>query len=204
MSEGDGGLGLILMSERELQRIEVLSKVLERRMTVVSAAHVLDMTTRQVQRLLKVFRAEGAAALRHKARGRPSNHRYVAGIGDLAVQLVRERYVDFGPTLAAEKLAANHGLVVSRETLRKWMTEAGIWTSRRERKRQLHQPRGRRDCLGELVQIDGSHHWWFESRGPKCALLVYIATRSAEALRGFPWEHLLCASLEIAYIRLSR
>lgn len=77
------------MSERE-HRIEVLSKVLERRMTVVSAANVLDMTTRQVQRLLQAFRAEGAAALRHKARGRPSNHRYVAGVGELAVQLVRQ------------------------------------------------------------------------------------------------------------------
>ncbi|CCV16589.1 hypothetical protein MESS4_p40107 [Mesorhizobium sp. STM 4661] len=138
MSEGDGGLGLILMSERELQRIEVLSKVLERRMTVVSAAHVLDMTTRQVQRLLKAFRAEGAAALRHKARGRPSNHRYVAGIGELAVQLVREHYLDFGPTLAAEKLEANHGLVVSRETLRKWMAEAGIWLSRKHAMAPLH------------------------------------------------------------------
>ena len=88
---GDGGLGMVLMSERELQRIEVLSKVLERRMTVVSAAHVLDMTTCQVQRLLKAFRAEGAAALRHKARGRRSNHQLV---------------LYFGPTFAAEKLAA--------------------------------------------------------------------------------------------------
>src|SRR6478736_6313385 len=173
MSEGDGGLGLILMSERELQRIEVLSKVLERRMTVVSAAHVLDMTTRQVQRLLKVFRAEGAAALRHKARGRPSNHRYVAGVGELAVRLVREQYLDFGPTLAAEKLAANHGLIVSRETLRKWMAEAGIWLSRKQR-RTFHQPRLRRESYGELVQIDGSDHRWFEDRGDPCSLLVFI------------------------------
>lgn len=118
------------MSERELQRIEVLSKVLERRMTVVSAAHVLDMTTRQVQRLLKAFRAEGAAALRHKARGRPSNHRYVAGVGELAVQLVREHYLDFGPTLAHEKLIELHRISVAKETLRQWMTEAGIWISR--------------------------------------------------------------------------
>lgn len=126
MSEGGCRLGLILMSERELQRIEVLSKVLERRMTVVSAAYVLGMTTRQVQRLLKAFRAQGGAALRHKARGRPSNHRYVAGIGELAIQLVREHYLGFGPTLPAEKPATNHGLVVSRETLRKRMVEAGI------------------------------------------------------------------------------
>lgn len=184
MSEGDGGLGLILMSERELQRIEVLSKVLERRMTVVSAAHVLDMTTRQVQRLLKAFRTEGAAALRHKARGRPSNHRYVAGVGELAVRLVREHYLDFGPTLAAEKLAANHGLIVSRETLRKWMAEAGIWLSRKQR-RTFHQPRLRRESYGELVQIDGSDHRWFEERGDPCTLLVFIddATSKLQQLR---------------------
>lgn len=90
----------------------------------------------------------------------------------LAVQLVRDYYLDFGPTLAAERLMANYGLVVSRETLRNWMTQAGIWTSRRERKRQLHQPRGRRDCFGELVRTDGSHHWWLENRGPESALLV--------------------------------
>jgi transposase len=177
-------MGLILMSERELQRIEVLSKVLERRMTVVSAAHILDLTTRQVQRLLKRFQAEGAAALRHKARGRPSNHRYSGGICDFAVQLVREHYLDFGPTLAAEKLAANHGLVVSRETLRKWMAEAGIWLSRKQR-RTFHQPRLRRECYGELVQIDGSDHRWFEERGDPCTLLVFIddATSKLQQLR---------------------
>jgi len=177
-------MGLIVMSERELQRIEVLSKVVERRMTIVSAAHVLELTTRQVQRLLKTFQAGGAAALRHKSRGRPSNHRYVAGVGELAVQLVREHYLDFGPTLAAEKLAASHGLVVSRETLRKWMVEAGIWLSRKQR-RTFHQPRRRRESYGELVQIDGSDHRWFEERGDPCTLLVFIddATSKLQQLR---------------------
>ncbi|WP_378941209.1 ISNCY family transposase [Mesorhizobium sp. ANAO-SY3R2] len=177
-------MGLMLMSERELQRIEVLSKVLKRRMTVVSAAHVLDLTTRQVQRLLKTFQAEGAAALRHKARGRPSNHRFNGGVSDLAVQLIRDHYLDFGPTLAAEKLAANHGLVVSRETLRKWMAEAGNWLSRKQR-RTFHQPRLRRESYGELVQIDGSDHRWFEERGDPCTLLVFIddATSTLQQLR---------------------
>ena len=90
--------------------------------------------------------------------------------------------IDFGPTLAGEKLVERHQIAVSKETLRHWMTEAGIWTSRRERKRRLHQPRGRRDCLGELVQIDGSHHWWFEDRGPKCALLVFIDDATGKLL----------------------
>ncbi|WP_367714736.1 ISNCY family transposase [Nitratireductor sp. GISD-1A_MAKvit] len=166
-------MGLILMSERELQRVEVLSKVAEGRMTVVSAAHVLALSQRQVRRLLNRFRLDGAAALRHKARGRLSNNRIGNGVRDYALTLIRERYADFGPTLAAEMLAEHHGLVVSRETLRTWMREAGIWLSRKQR-RTFHQPRLRREAYGELVQIDGSEHRWFEGRGDPCTLLVFI------------------------------
>lgn len=161
------------MSERELQRIEVLSKILEGRMSTITAAHVLGLTRRQVQRLLKTFATDGATALSHKARGRRPNNRIVDGVRDLAVDLIRERYLDFGPTLAAEKLSEHHGLVVSRETLRKWMSEAGIWLSRKQR-RTFHQPRLRRECYGELIQIDGSEHRWFEDRGDPCSLLVFI------------------------------
>ena len=89
------------------------------------------------------------------------------------MSLVRDRYADFGPTLAAEKLAECHGLTVSRETLRKWMQDAGLWLSRKQR-RTFHLPRLRRECLGELIQIDGSDHHWFEDRGPVCTLLVFI------------------------------
>ena len=98
--------------------------------------------------------------------------------------MVREHYLDFGPTFAAEKLAADHGLVVSRETLRKWMAEAGIWLSRKQR-RTFHQPRLRREFYGELVQIDGSDHRWFEERGDPCTLLVFIddATSTLQQLR---------------------
>ena len=126
-------MGLIAMSERDLQRIEVLSKVVDGRMTMVAAAHVLALSTRQVRRLLERLR-RGAAAIRHKARGRPSNNRIRDGVRDYAVALVRERYADFGPTLAAEKLAERHGLRVSRETLRQWMAEAGLWLSRKQRR----------------------------------------------------------------------
>ncbi|MET2832262.1 ISNCY family transposase [Mesorhizobium shangrilense] len=170
------------MSERELKRIEVLSKVIERRISTASGAKILGLTVRQTQRLLRTFQDDGAAALRHKARGRCSNNRIVDNVRDFVLELIREHYVDFGPTLVREKLLERHQIAVSKETLRKWMTEAAIWTSRRERKRQIHQPRGRRDCFGELVQIDGSHHWWFESRGPKCALLVYIDDATGKLL----------------------
>ena len=166
-------MGLIAMSERDLQRIEVLSKVIAGRMSMVSAAHVLALSERQVRRLLERIRTDGAASIRHKAIGRPSNNRISDDVRDYAVTLVRERYADFGPTLAAEKLAERDGLRVSRETLRRWMTEAGLWLSRKQR-RTFHQPRLRREAYGELVQIDGSEHRWFEDRGDPCSLLVFV------------------------------
>ena len=115
-------VGLVTMSEHELNRIEVLSEVTQGRMTVVMAAHVLGLSRRQAQRLIKTFRSDGAAAIRHKARGRRSNNQINPAIRDYAVALVKERYADFGPTFAAEKLAEDHYLKVSRETLRKWGT----------------------------------------------------------------------------------
>ncbi|WP_041678646.1 ISNCY family transposase [Rhizobium etli] len=166
-------MGLIAMSERDLQRIEVLSKVIAGRMTMVTAAHVLALSERQVRRLLDRISTDGAASIRHKAIGRPSNNRISDGVRDYAVTLVRERYADFGPTLAAEKLAERDGLRVSRETLRRWMSEAGLWLSRKQR-RTFHQPRLRREAYGELVQIDGSEHRWFEDRGDPCSLLVFV------------------------------
>ena len=166
-------MGLIAMSERDLQRIEILSKVVAGRMTMASAAHVLDLSERQVRRLLERIRTGGAASIRHKAIGRPSNNRISDEVRDYAMTLVRERYADFGPTLATEKLAERDGLRVSRETVRGWMSEAGLWLSRKQR-RTFHQPRLRREAYGELVQIDGSEHRWFEDRGPPCSLLVFV------------------------------
>ncbi|PYE22291.1 integrase-like protein, partial [Rhizobium sp. PP-CC-3A-592] len=166
-------MGLITMSERDLQRIEILSKVIAGRMTWVSASHVLDLSERQVRRLLERIRTGGAASIRHKAIGRPSNNRIGDGVRDYAMTLVRERYADFGPTLATEKLAERDGLRVSRETVRSWMVDAGLWLSRKQR-RTFHRPRLRREAYGELVQIDGSEYRWFEDRGPPCSLLVFV------------------------------
>lgn len=105
----------------------------------------------------------------HRARGRASNRQFRSGTRDLALSLIP----DFGPTLAAEQLAERHDLRVSRETFRKWMAADGLWLPRHQRK-TLHQPRLRRECCGELIQIDGSNHRWFEDRGPACTLLVFI------------------------------
>lgn len=166
-------MGWITMSERELRRVEILSQVSDGRMATREASVLLDMSMRQVQRLLRRFRQEGVASIRHRARGRRSNNRTEDGVRDFALALIRENYADFGPTLATEKLAELHELEVSRETVRKWMMADGLWLEKKAR-RTFHQPRLRRERLGELVQIDGSDHRWFEDRGDPCTLLVFI------------------------------
>jgi len=165
---------LVVMSDKELGRVGVLRDVDAGRMAARDAAAALGLSRRQIFRLLRTFRSTGPHGLASRRRGRPSNRRYPDDIRSLALSIVRERYADFGPTLAAEKLAEVHALSLSRETLRQWMVAEGLWLDRKARLRPVHQPRPRRDCLGELVQLDGSEHWWFEDRGPQCTLLVYI------------------------------
>ena len=182
-------MGWVEMSERELRRAEVLASVLAGRLTITAAAGLMGVTRRQAHRLARVFVADGAAGLRHRARGHPSNRLLGSHVRQLAIAYVMERYQDFGPTFASQMLLERHGLKVSRETLRKWMSEEGLWLSRKQR-RQFHQPRVRRDHFGELVQIDGSEHRWFEDRGPRCTLIVFIddATSRLVALRLVPSE----------------
>ena len=178
------------MSNTELARVSVLRDVDADRMTPADAASVLNLSERQVFRLLQLLRKQGAPGLVSRRRGKPSNRRYPETIRLKALSIIRERYADFGPTLAAEKLAACHELSLSRETLRHWMMSDGLWADRKQRLRKVHQPRNRRESLGELVQIDGSKHWWFEDRGPECTLLVYIddATSRLMYLRFVPSE----------------
>ena len=132
--------------------------------------------------MLNAYRLGGGGALAHQARGRASNNRIRDEVRVRALELVRATYADFGPTLAAEMLAEQHGLRVSRETLRGWMIDAGLWLSRRQRRR-FHQPRQRREALGELVQIDGSEHRWFEDRADPCTLLVFVDDASGRLMQ---------------------
>jgi hypothetical protein len=113
---------------------------------------------------------EGPSGLISRRRGRPSNNQLAPGVAGRAIAIIRERYADFGPTLAAEKLQECHGVVLSKETVRALMVSAGLWMPRRQRAPKIHQPRNRRHCLGELIQIDGSDHAWFEERAPACTL----------------------------------
>jgi hypothetical protein len=177
------------MSERDLKRIQVLTEVLAGRRTVVSAAAVLALGVRQTFRLLARYQDGGGGALIHQARGRASNRRWRSGVREYAVELVRSKYADFGPTLATELLLEKHSLKIGRETLRRWMVADGLWLSRKQR-RSFHQPRLRRESYGELIQIDGSDHHWFEDRGAACTLLVLIddATSRLMQLRFVPSE----------------
>lgn len=163
-----------IMSDAELSKFEILRDVDHGRMPARAAATILGLGERQVWRLLKAYRANGVDGLISRKRGRPSNRKLPTDMRQTIMAIVRGRYADFGPTLAAEKLRELHDLTVSRETLRAWMIADGLWRDRKKRQTKVYQPRYRRDCVGELVQIDGSEHRWFEDRGPMCSLLVYI------------------------------
>ena len=165
---------VLSMSRAEIDRVHVLRDVEAGRITVWEAAQLMRVTRRQVFRLLKAYRSHGPAALISSRRGKASNRSYPAVVRSEALALIKANYADFGPTLAAEKLAERHGLCLGVETVRRWMLASGLWQDRRQRLKPVHQPRYRRDCVGELVQIDGSEHWWFEDRGPQCTLLVFI------------------------------
>ena len=162
------------MSYEELDRVGVIQRVLDKRLTQREAAVVLGLTSRQVRRLCRACERDGPAGLASKRRGRPSNRRLSSEFRREVLALVRERYEGFGPTLAHEKLTELHELHDSVETLRHWMTEDGLWVPRARRKPRIQQPRRRRPCLGELVQIDGCDHDWFEDRGLRCTALVFV------------------------------
>jgi transposase len=165
---------LVTMTPEELSRLRIIETLLAGAMKPTHAARLLQLSVRQVHRLKRRYRARGAAGLASVKRGKPSNRCIPQHIKDLALQFLRTHYADFGPTFASQKLREKHGLSFAPMTIRRWMIEDGLWSDRRHRQPAIHQPRPRRECYGELVQIDGSQHYWFENRGPKCTLLVYI------------------------------
>jgi hypothetical protein len=173
---------VLTMSDGELSRFDTLMRVERGELRIEDAAALLGLKRRQVFRLLERMRSGGAAGLVSRKRGRPSNRRHSDGLRGQIVAIVREHYADFGPTLAREYLIERHGIKVACETLRQMMIEAGLWKDRDARRPRPYQPRYRRDCRGELIQIDGSKHWWFEDRGPQCTLLVYIDDATSELM----------------------
>ena len=173
---------VLAMSAAEITRFDTLMRLDRGDIRVADAMELLGLARRQVYRLLGRLREDGAGGLVSRKRGRPSNRRYSDAFRAEVATLVREHYADFGPTLAREYLAERHGIGLSCETLRRIMMEAGLWQDRAAKRPRPYQPRYRRDCRGELVQVDGSKHWWFEGRGPQCTLLVFIDDATSELM----------------------
>jgi len=161
------------MSAKERIRLEALSRVKRKELKVVEAAELMGLSVRQSRRVWKRFQSQAAGGLVHGLRGRVSNRRLDEAFADRIVKLHQERYSDFGPTLACEKLVSEHNLKVSPNTLVRLLKERGLW-ERRRRRGKHRKRRERRSCFGSMLQMDGSHHDWFEGRAPKCVLMVII------------------------------
>lgn len=161
------------MSMKERRRLEVVSRVKEGQLRLSKAGKILGLSYRQMKRVYRRYREEGDAGLVHRNRGRQSNRAIPEALRRTIIKQYREKYCDFGPTLACEYLASRDGYELSDETLRQWLLAEGVWRKRRKRT-PFRQWRSRRQHVGELVQMDGSHHDWFEGRGPKAVLMVMI------------------------------
>ena len=153
------GEDIICMSFREVRRLKAVQEAISGRITQKAAASMMGLCERQTRRLVRAVRERGDAGVVHKARGAPSNRKTPGKVRDEAVTLYRRKYAGFGPVLACEKLNELDGIAISDETLRKWLMEAGLW--RKRKKRSCHrQWRQRKECFGEMLQMDGSHHDW--------------------------------------------
>jgi len=164
---------IIMLSQKEWKKLHVIKKVLEGVLKQIEAVEILSLSDRQIRRLINRIKLEGDVGMAHKLRGKPSGRRLPKSIKEEVIKLYREKYNDFGPTLAAEKLEEIDGTCINDETLRLWLIESGDWKKVRKG-RQHRQWRERKHYYGEMIQIDGSHHDWFEGRGPKCVLMGYI------------------------------
>ena len=174
----------IVMSVKELRRLHVIQQVLDRKMKQVQAAEVLGLSDRQIRRLVKRVGVEGECGLVHRSRGRPSNGAMEGRVKACVLRLYQAQYSDFGPTLAAEKLAERDGIAISDETLRLWLLEAGV-THFKRRARGHRRWRERKHHRGQMVQMDGSHHDWLEGRGPGGVLMGYIDDATSRVFARF-------------------
>lgn len=174
----------IEMSRRELSRLHFIKQAIMKQITQAKAGELTELSDRQIRRLIKRIREEGDTGIRHRSSGRPSNRRIPKKIKDKVIKLCRGIYSGFGPTFASEKLLERDGIKVSDETLRLWFKEAEIlYQGRKGRKHR--QWRERKEQIGELVQMDGSHHDWLEGRGPECVLMAYIDDATGRAYARF-------------------
>ena len=165
---------LLQMSVKEISRLEVMQRLTRKQMRQKEAGTILGLSVRQIKRLLKAYRRQGATGLVSKHRGRKGNNRLAEDVKKQALNLLKTKYRGFGPTLAHEKLVEKEKLKLPDESVRQLMIAEDLWKARKAKKVVVHQLRERRACFGELVQIDGSPHDWFEGRAEACVLLVFI------------------------------
>lgn len=178
------GKDIIKMRIKELKRLKVVHETLDRHITQKTAALILELSERQVRRIVRRIRQEGERGIVHRARGSPSKHKIPVEIKDRVISLYEEKYEDFGPTFATEKLFELDKIKISKETLRKWLIEKGLW-KRHRKSRQHRQRRLRCECYGQMIQVDGSHHDWLEGRGPKLVLMSYIDDANSKLFARF-------------------
>lgn len=189
------------MSTSELKRVGVMERVAAGTLKLGAAAELLGVSYRQAKRVYRRYRADGAKGLTHRSAGRRSNRATVADVRARALALIREKYsgtIDerFGPTLAAEHLASEDAIAVDHETLRRWMLDAGLWS--RARKRSPHRRRRERKAhFGELVQLDGSFHEWFETRGPQSCLLTLVDDATGRSAGRFSAQETIWAAVAV-------
>jgi len=169
------------LSPKELRRLQAMQSLQDGSITQAHAAVVLSTSERQVRRIYRRFREQGPKGVLSGHRGKPAGNRLSTALADRVVEIIRSNYHDFGPSFANEKLRTLHDIRISTESLRRLMIQAELWKPKRA-KRRAHPSRNRRPRVGELVQIDGSPHDWFEERGPRCTLIVFIDDASSRLL----------------------
>lgn len=174
----------ISMSMKETERITIMDNLVAKRIKQKHASLQLGISVRQVQRMVKRYKREGIAGLIHKSRGRVGNRAMLQEKKEHILLLIRQHYSDFGPTLAAEKLHEQNGITVSEEKVRLLMIDVGLWKAKQHKQVVIHTYRERRSCVGELVQLDGSPHRWFEDRADPCTLLAYIDDATSRIMDG--------------------
>mgnify|MGYP001598158283 CR=1 FL=1 len=175
---------IISMSKKETERIAIMENLAANLIKQKHASKQLGVSIRQIQRMLKKYKREGVSGLVHKNRGKSGNRAMSRDKEDQIILLIKKHYPDFGPTFATEKLFEIHNITVSEEKVRLLMIKEGLWESRKRRAVEIHTYRERRSCTGELTQLDGSPHAWFEERAPKCTLIVFIDDATSKILDG--------------------
>ena len=178
------GKDIVTMSQMELRRVSIINKVIDKLITQLEASKILELSARQIQRITKRVSKEGDRGVIHKSRGKPSTRAFPEKTKDKVLKLCKTKYEGFNPLFASEKLFEIERIKISRETLRGWFKEKGI--PYKTRKKRPHRAwRERRHFFGQMVQVDGSHHDWFEGRGPKCVLMGYIDDASSNVFARF-------------------